>query len=74
MDNKEYEELYIMYCFVKALSITAVIFGTALMTADLITAQFTFLKGISYLLGIVFSLFLYFYASDYYIDDDNMGA
>lgn len=74
MDNKEYEELYIMYCFVKALSITAVIFGTALMTADLITAQFTFLKGISYLLGIVFSLFLYFYASEYYIDDDNMGV
>lgn len=74
MDNKEYEELYIMYCFVKALSITAVIFGTALMTADLITAQFTFLKGISYLLGIVFSLFLYFYTSEYYIDDDNMGV
>lgn len=74
MDNNEYEELYIMYCFVKALSITAVIFGTALMTADLITCQFTFLKGVSYLLGIVFSLFLYFYASDYYIDDDNMGV
>lgn len=74
MDNNDYEALYLMYCFVKALSITAVIFGTSLLVADLITSQFTFLKGVSYLLGIVASLFLYFYASDYYIDDDNMGA
>lgn len=74
MDNQDYEILYAMYCFIKALSITATIFGTSLLVADLITSQFTFLKGLSYLLGIVFSLFLYFYASDYYIDDDNMGV
>lgn len=74
MDNNDYEALYLMYCFVKALSITTVIFGTSLLIADLITSQFTFLKGLSYLLGIVFSLCVYFYASDYYIDDDNMGV
>lgn len=74
MDNNEYEALYAMYCFIKALSMTVVIFSTALLVADLITRQFAFLKGLSYLFGIVSGLFLYFYASDYYIDDDNMGV
>lgn len=74
MDNNDYEELYAMYCSIKALAMTAIIFGTALLVADLITFQFTFLKGLSYLLGIAMSLFIYFYANDYYIDDDNMGV
>lgn len=74
MDNNDYDALYAMYCFIKALSMTTVIFGTALITADLITSQFAFFKGFSYVFGIVLGLFLYFYASDYYIDDDNMGA
>ena len=74
MDNKEYEALYAMYCFIKALLMTVVIFSTSLLVADLITRQFAFLKGLSCLFGIVSGLFLYFYASDYYIDDDNMGV
>ena len=72
MDNNEYEALYAMYCFIKALSMTVVIFSTSLLVADLIIRQFAFLKGLSCLFGIVSGLFLYFYASDYYIDDDNM--
>lgn len=74
MDNNDYEALYSMYCFIKALSMTVVIFSTTLLVADLITNQFAFLKGLSCLFGITLGLFLYFYASDYYIDDDNMGA
>ena len=74
MDNKEYEALYAMYCFIKALSMTVVIFSTSLLVADLITKQFAFLKGLSCLFGIVSGLFLYIYASDYYIDEDNMGV
>ena len=74
MDNNDYETLYAMYCFVKTLSMTVVIFSTSLLIADLITSRLTFLKELSYLFGIVLGLFLYFYASDYYIDDDNMGV
>lgn len=74
MDNNDYETLYAMYCFIKTLSMTVVIFSTSLLIADLITSRLTFLKELSYLFGIVLGLFLYFYASDYYIDDDNMGV
>ena len=74
MDDNDYETLYAMYCFIKTLSMTVVIFSTSLLIADLITSRLTFLKELSYLFGIVLGLFLYFYASDYYIDDDNMGV